>query len=88
MPFIDFTDCLVDSEENSNDATSEQVADPILDAILAQEDSVDGIDLNTALSKDELSSISCSFAHQIPQYSSNPLCRLGPPSNFPHQELL
>jgi UDP-glucose:glycoprotein glucosyltransferase len=56
---------ILDSEENTNDPTTEQVADPILDAILAQVESVDGIDLTTALTKDELSSMARSFIRCI-----------------------
>ena len=37
----------------------------ILDGILAQVESVDGIDLTAVLAKDELSSVSCSFACDI-----------------------
>jgi UDP-glucose:glycoprotein glucosyltransferase len=64
-PTIRSSDQTVDPEEGSSDATSEQVADPILNAILAQAGSVDDIDLTTALTNDELSSVPCSFTHCI-----------------------
>lgn len=56
-PSIDFTDQFVDTEDSSSDDTSQQVADPILNAILAQAESVDDIDLTTTLTNDELSSM-------------------------------
>ena len=56
-PSIDFTDQFVDTEDSSSDDTSQQIADPILNAILAQAESVDDIDLTTTLTNDELSSM-------------------------------
>ena len=64
-PSIGSADQFVDTEESSSDDTSQQVSDPILDAILAQAESVDGIDLTTALTNDELSSMPCSFTRRI-----------------------
>lgn len=65
IAFSSAADCFVDYEEHSSDATSGQVADHILDVILAQADPIDGIDLNTALTKHELSSSACFFARHF-----------------------
>ena len=58
-------DQLIDPEDSSSDANSQQVADPILDAILAQAESLDDIDLTTPLTKDELPSMTCSSTRRI-----------------------
>lgn len=64
-PSIGPADQFIDPEDSSSDSSSQKVADPILDAILAQAESVDDIDLTTALTNDELSSMACSSTRRI-----------------------